>query len=333
MNEEQLKIIYTALDSLDSNPLFSGIWKYVVDTAEHIKLNLYIGDTTLNYSVFSRKELRAQQVQRITNLPGWDKTIVIAGKIYPDAKEQLVTNKIPYIEANGNIFIAEKNTHIWIDTNKSSAIKRVSGNRAFTKTGLKVLFHFLLNEAYLDMPYRQIASETNTSLGNITNIINSLKQLNFIREDAMGKLTLANKEQLRDKWIDSYEHELKPAMEMGTFRFESELDMQNWRRIPMENNNTVWSGEPGGHLLTGMLKPNQLTIYTNLNRNELTNQYRMVRDPKGNIKVYSKFWAYSRYRNAHTAPPLLVYADLLNSGVPANIAAAQRIFDDVLSVK
>lgn len=330
MNEEQLKIIYTALDSLDGNPLFSGIWKYVVDTGERIKLNLYIGDSTLKYTVFARKEIRAQQVSRIDTSRVSDKVIAVAGKIYPDAKKQLVTNKIPYIEANGNIFISEKNTHIWIDSNKSSSLKRVSVNRAFTKTGLKVLFHFLMNEAYLDMPYRQIASETRSSLGNITNIINALKELNFIREDALGRLTLQNKEQLTDKWIDSYEHELKPVIEIGTFRFESELDMLNWRRIPMENNNTVWSGEPGGHLLTGMLKPEQLTIYTNLNRNDLSSQYRLVRDPNGNIKVYTKFWTYSRYRNTHTAPPLLVYADLLNSGIAANIAAAQRIFDDVL---
>lgn len=330
MNEQQLNIIYIALDSLDNNPLFKGMWKYVVNNDERISINMYIGDKTLKYYADARKELRPQQVSRILQNSEAQQTILVADKIYPEAKEQLVVNNIAYIESNGNVFIPHEGLYIWIDTNKPRQVKKVSSNRAFTKTGLKVLFHLLMNEAYLDMSYRQIAAETKTSLGNITNILNALRSLNFTHETSPGELRLRNKQQLIDKWVDLYEHELKPAIEIGTFRFESELDLLNWRRIPLETNTTVWSGEPGGHLMTGMLKPTSFTLYTSLNRNDLTSQYRMVRDPDGYIKVYSKFWNYDRYRNASNAPPLLVYADLLNTGDTKNIEAANRIFDDVL---
>lgn len=329
MNEEKLRIIYVALDSLESHPLLKGMWKYVVNNGEYIAINLYIRDSSHKYIVEARKELRLHQLPVLMQHVMIKQLIVIAERIYPDAKEQLVANGIPYIEGNGNVFIPEKEMYIWVDTNKPRTLTRTSTGRAFTKTGLKVLFHFLLNEGYLAMSYRQIAQETNTSLGNITNVINSLKDLNFLVTGPDGKLKLHNKKLLVDKWIDQYEHELKPAIEMGTFRFASEQDYQNWRRIPLEGKKTLWSGEPGGHLLTGMLKPVKLTIYSQENRNDLISQYRLVRDPDGYIKVYSKFWTYDNQKGS-VAPPLLVYADLLNTGDSKNIEAAERIFDDVL---
>lgn len=329
MNEEKLKIIYTALDSLDNNPLFKGMWKYVVNSAERIEINLYIRDTSLKYHVEARRELRLQQLPRLMTTADIKDSIIIADRIYPDVKEQLVANGIAYIEGNGNVFIPRKELYIWVDTNKSiSNIKRSSG-RAFTKTGLKVLFHFLLNEALLNMPYRQIAELTQTSPGNITNILNSLRELNFLTTDSEGKLKLNNKKQMLDKWIDQYEHELKPAIEIGIFRFEAEGDYQNWRRTPLETKKTLWGGEPAGHLMTGLLKPRTLTIYSLENRNDLITNYRMVRDPDGYIKVYCKFWNYDG-RQGTIAPAILVYADLLHTGDVKNLEAADRIFDDVI---
>lgn len=329
VNEEKLKIIYIALDSLEPNPLFKGMWKYVVNSGERIEISLYIRDVTLKYYVEARKELRLQAIPHLLNQPDIKDTIVIAGKIQADAKQQLVANGVAYIESNGNVFIPQNDLYIWVDTNKPKAGVRPSSGRAFTKTGLKVLFHFLLNEDYLNMSYRQIAEVTNTSLGNITNIINALKSLNFIVTDADGKFKLNNKKLLTDKWIDQYEHELKPAIEIGTFRFISEQDYQNWKRIPLENKKTLWGGEPGGHLLTGMLKPAKLIIYTSEDRNDLITHYRLVLDPDGYIKVYRKFWNYDGQRGT-VAPPLLVYADLMNTGEIKNLETAHRIFDDVL---
>ncbi len=332
MNEEKLKIIYVALDGLESNPLFRGMWKYVVDVKERIKISLYIRDLSLNYHVEARKELREQQVVKLLTDPNIRELIVIADRISAEAKLALVVNNIAYIESNGNVFIPHKELYIWIDTNKTRAIAKGTAGRAFTKTGLKVVFHFLLNEAFLDMSYRQIAKETNTSLGNITNIINALKELNYLETTADGKHKLRQKRQLAERWIEQYEHRLKPAIEIGSFRFQSEDDYRNWRRTQLQTRMSVWGGEPGAHLLTGMLKPEQLIIYSLENRNDLIKNYGLIRDESGYIKVFRKFWTYDDYRST-VAPPLLVYADLLNSGLANNEMAANRIFDDVLKNK
>lgn len=330
MNEEKLRIIYMALDSLDTHPLFKGMWKYMVNATESIEINLYIRDLSLKYLVEVKKELRLSQVPRLLQHPNPDKLIVVAEKIYPDAKQQLVANNIAYIECNGNVFIPQKELYIWVDTNKQKVNIKSSSSRAFTKTGLKVVFHFLLNEQHLNLPYRQLAELTKTSLGNITNIINGLKALDFIKMGEDGLWQLRNKKQLVDKWIDQYEHELKPNLEIGTFRFASEDDYQNWRRIPLEAKKTLWGGEPGAHLLTGMLKPQKLTMYSLENRTDLITNYRLVLDPLGYIKVYRKFWNYDAQKST-IAPPILVYADLLNTGDSKNLEAADRIFDNVLN--
>lgn len=332
MNEEKLKIIYIALDSLETNPLFKGMWKYVVKTNERIEISLYIRDLTLKYIVEARRELREQQLAKLLSDPDIKQLIVIADKISADAKQALVVNNIAYIESNGNVFIPQKELYIWIDSNRSRAVSKGTSGRAFTKTGLKVVFHFLLNEAFLDMSYRQIAKETNTSLGNITNILNALKELNYLETSPDGKLKLKQKKQLIERWIEQYEHRLKPAIEIGTFRFEAEDDYKNWKRTQLENKKSIWGGEPAGHLLTGMLKPEKLIIYSLENRHDLINNYRMIRDEAGYIKVYRKFWTYDDYRST-VAPPLLVYADLLNSGGVKNMEAANRLFDDVLKNK
>jgi hypothetical protein len=59
--------------------------------------------------------------------------------------------------------------------------------------------------------------------------------------------------------------------------------------------------------------------------------YHLVPDPKGNIKVYQKFWNENEASN--TAPPLLAYTDLINTGDPRNIETAEKILQNVIQDK
>ena len=69
---------------------------------------------------------------------------------------------------------------IWIDTNKEVIIEKEKINRAFTKTGLKVIFHFLLNDNQLNQTYREIANKAGVGLGNINYVINGLKENGYL---------------------------------------------------------------------------------------------------------------------------------------------------------
>ncbi len=333
MNTTELKIIHMALDSLESNPLFKGMWKYVIDEGDDTEISLYARDRTLKFKTLTRQEIRSRHIPFILEQAKLKAPfMLIAGKIYPDVKETLRQNNITYLEANGNISLQHEDLFVWVDSNKPVKIKAGKNNRAFTKTGLKVLLHFLMNENILNIPYREIAELTGTSLGNVTNVINALKEGGNMTEAAYNKYKLKNKKQLLDRWVAAYEQILKPMTEIGTFRFINEQDHQNWRRVPLENKKTLWGGEAGAHLLTGLLRPHNLIIYTNENRNDIINHYRLVRDNEGYIKVYQKFWNYDDFRS-NIAPPILIYADLLNIGDGNALDAAKRIYDDYLKEK
>ncbi|MBS1633282.1 MAG: hypothetical protein JST10_11995, partial [Bacteroidetes bacterium] len=74
------------------------------------------------------------------------------------------------------------------------------------------------------------------------------------------------------------------------------------------------------------------TLYTIENRNELIKNYRLIPYEKGNIKVYKKFWHLDD-GPAQTVPPLLIYADLMNTNDRRCIETAQKIYDRFLQNK
>ena len=82
--------------------------------------------------------------------------------------------------------------------------------------------------------------------------------------------------------------------------------------IELSSGKSWWGSEPAGDLLTGYLRPEELTIYTTETRNELIKNYKLIPDEKGNVKVYKKFWQEDE-DNGNFVPPLLVYSDLINS--------------------
>ncbi|MEO8414323.1 MAG: type IV toxin-antitoxin system AbiEi family antitoxin [Ginsengibacter sp.] len=85
--------------------------------------------------------------------------------------------------------------------------------------------------------------------------------------------------------------------------------------------------------LTNYLRPGELTLYITENRNELIKKYRLVPDIKGNIKIYKVFWHQKEETAINTVHPLLVYADLINTGDRRCIETAQKIYDELLANK
>ena len=98
----------------------------------------------------------------------------------------------------------------------------------------------------------------------------------------------------------------------GTFRFLKEEDFTNWKKLLIRNGKTWWGGKPAGDLFTNFLRPAELTLYTTDTRNELIKNYRLIPDEKGNVNAYKKFWQHDGV-NDKVVPPLLVYADLVNT--------------------
>jgi hypothetical protein len=189
----------------------------------------------------------------------------------------------------------------------------------------------LQNENNINLPYREIAERTQVGLGNINYIINGLKEMGFLIRLNKDEVKLINKKELLDKWITAYEEKLKPNLKIGTFRLMNNNTIDNWKLLPLQHNKTCWGGEPAGDILTNYLRPAELTLYTIETRNELIKNYQLMPDETGNVNVYKKFWRQDlEIDNEYIAPPILVYADLINTDDKRCRETAERIYEQYI---
>jgi hypothetical protein len=330
MNGQEILIIHKAVDSLQATTQIKGNWEGNGVPALDGILSLTFADEVLNYNVEIKGELRNQALPKIYQYNEEFKPfMLVASRISPAIKKLLQAHNVAYLEANGNFYLKEANKMFWIDTHEPLKIENQNRNRAFTKTGVKVLFEFLQNPSLINQSYRQIAEQTGTSIGNVANIIQGLKQERYILSINKNTLKLTNIESLIKKWADEFSKNLKKTLLIGTFRFLKEDDLLAWKDLKLDTTKTVWGGEPAGDLLTNYLHPAEFTLYTEENRNDLIKNYKLIPDEKGNVKVYQKFWKGDNLTQK-TALPLIVYADLMAISDRRCIETAQKIYDEYL---
>ena len=327
MNENQ--IVAIALERLKEQTGIQGQWEPAHKEVDG-KLKLFIHAKNLRFYVEVKKELRLHMLANIFEMAGkYQPLIIVAENIFPKLKEILREKKIAYLDTAGNIYVNTGTNFIWIDGNKRAEEKKPVTNRAFTKTGLKTVFYLLLNNNAINMPHRKLAEVTGVALGNIKNVIEGLRQAGFILQINATTLKLQNKNTLLDRWITGYREILRPALQLGKYKFWDNNKIQNWQTLKVEVGEDMWGGEPAGELLTNYLTAADLTLYTN-NKTALVTKWTIIPDEKGPLHFYKKFWKDEIIDKEKFVPPMLVYADLILTDDPRCQETAQMIYDKYL---
>jgi hypothetical protein len=327
MNTEE-EIVNKALEAFYQNTQVKAVWKKHVNDDHDGVIDFYFDKLRpQRYNVEIKKEIRNQNLPKLFQVKHQGAPLlVVAENILPNTKEELQKHNIGYLETNGNAHLKQfPNYFIWIN-NKIPKVFAKEVNRAFTKTGLKVVFLLLADETFVHKTYRTIAEEAEVGLGNVNNIIKGLKDLRLVILKNDKALLIPNKKAILDKWMTAYEQRLKPALHAGNFRFLDNNAFFNWRNVKLHPQ-TLWGGEPAGDLYTDNLNPGILTLYTTETRGELMKNYRLVPDEKGNIEVYKKFWKIKGNAIEHAVPPILAYTDLINTGNQRCIETAQKLYE------
>lgn len=326
-------IAHIALENLQKDTGIKAKWKRNTNPGLDGIVEIKYDGKLLQFNAVIKKELRQHQLPvLIEQAEQYGDLMVVAGRIFPKIKQELRDNQIAYLETNGNIWLKKNEVLLWVDVNKPTQETKEKTNRAFTKTGLKVIYHFLLHEEDVNLPYRDIAAKTEVALGNINYVINGLREMGFLKKLNKAQYKLVDKKELLEKWITAYGERLKPALEIGAFHFLKENDFDNWQQLVLPANQTRWGGEPGGDLLTNYLRPAELTLYTMEARTDLIKNYRLVPDEKGNVKAYKQFWKQDD-ANTNVVNPLLVYADLIITGDRRCLDTAKKVYDEYLQDK
>lgn len=258
-----------------------------------------------------------QNLEEYLNRP--EAFILVAKRIFPNIKERLRRREIPYLEANGNIFLKNGGLFLYVDTQKEVRLDNGKANRAFTKTGLKVLFYLLQHKDAIDLTQRELAEKTGVALGNIPLIINGLKELGHLIPLNDKTFVWDKRNELLDRWITAYATVLRPKLKKERFTLN-----KPWQDLQFDNQHTVWGGEAAADMLTDHLRPERFLIYTRENRLDLIKKHGLIPHENGEMEAIEMFW---KQNDGQTAPPLLVYADLMLEGGKRNTETAKLIYD------
>ncbi|MFN6945427.1 MAG: type IV toxin-antitoxin system AbiEi family antitoxin [Cytophagaceae bacterium] len=315
------EIVHIALENLNQ---ITGIQAFYQneDPLDGV-LEMTVNGRKHTFTVEVKREIRTHQLQEVEDyFHNHENFLLIANRIFPKIKEELRQKEIPYLEANGNIFLKKEGLFLLVDNQKTLDIEKNKGNRAFTKTGLKVLFYLLHHRDAINLTQRELAEKAEVGLGNIPQVIEGLKETGYLIPLNNKTYVWENRKALLERWIADYATVLRPKLVKERYTLKG-----NWQEIPFENQKTVWGGEPAADMLTNHLRPEKFLVYTKENRMDLIKNYRLMPDKNGEVEVLDMFW---KKNDGKTAPPIVVYADLMLEGGKRNNETAVKIYHEYI---
>lgn len=314
------EIIFTALESLHRLTGING--HYIQDDVKNKQIHLKIEGRTLEFLLEVKTEVRKHQVYQLAaHHSNYPHLIIIAQHIFPEIKEELRELGISYLESNGNVFIKHEQIFLLIDTQKKQKFQKDTANRAFTKTGLKVLFHLLNDKELIHQTQREIARICGVGLGNIPQIIEGLKEAGYLIKYQNNKYVWQRRKELLDHWLNGYATLLRPKLLKGKYACK-----KAWQDIQLNTQGSAWGGEYAADLLTNYLRPENILIHTKEKQIDLIRNYHIVPQLNGELEVHEIFW---QPENG-IAPPVIIYAELLLSGGKRNIETAEIIYNEYI---
>lgn len=298
------------------------------------KSNEYDGALSINanrLNIIAKAAIRESNVG-ITLNPSVNQTneekstyIFIAKYISKSSANLLKDSKLNYLDASGNAYIKTDNLFISIEGQKTEKYDK-DQSRAFQEAGLKLILLLLSMPESLAYSYRELSEKTGISIGSVSNIFNELEDLKYILVTKQKKL-IKNKKELIERWVIAYNEVLKPRILRKRMKFSEDTDFNDIKTLP-EIKISAWGGEAAAAILTEKIRPEQYILFSNAELSLLSKQFKLIPNPNGNLEICELFWKFEN--ETLTAPPLVVYADLISSGFERNREMAKIVLEDEL---
>ncbi len=259
--------------------------------------------------------------------------LVIGPRIHESSAATLRARDIWYVDGAGNAYLRHDGLVVDVRGRRGESAEtkdRHSDSGAsnpFTPKRAQVGLALLSSPSLADAPFREIAERSGVSVGMAKGTLDTLRVAGFI-EQLGPRRRLIREQELLNLWTSAYPGGLARASTLLT----AYGDVHNWS--PPHGIDFAISGEQA---LRGTIKNAEtLTLYVHsyIQENghrrpprELMIENRWHRDDHGNIVIRELFWRdLPGIGGVGTAPPALVYADLLASQEPrqAEVARAMR---------
>ncbi len=262
------------------------------------------------------------QVERLSR-----QGVLIADYVTPAMADELRARGVQFIDAAGNAFFDQPPVLIWVKGQRPQKLVDVEkrDGRAYTASGLHVLFALICHPEWSAAPYREIAKNANVAHGTVGWVMPELHKLGYLAE-VRGKRRLLRRERLLQQWAEFYPSTLRPRLLLRRLRAET-LDWQD--TVDPKRYGALLGGEAAGARMTGYLRPGAVTFYASHVDPRLLVDLRLRNDPNGNVEILQRFWAFAEDDEALVPAPL-VYADLMATGDARCIETAKVVYERIV---
>ena len=250
--------------------------------------------------------------------------LVAAPYVDPETADRARELGLNFLDLAGNAHLRGPGLFVFTTGRRPAARPRPPrAPQALTPAGLKVVFALLLRPQRVQAPLREIAAETGVALGTVAGVMDDLASRGYVTQGAEDKRML-DPRRLAEEWALLYPVRLRPKLLRGRY---TAADAAWWEKARLDPDRAVFGGEVAADRLTGQLKPASVTLYAWGAPSDVILANRLRPDEHGAVEILEAFWrsAGADARPANTAPPLLVYADLLATGDPRNLEVARLV--------
>lgn len=319
----------SGLDAQKSHPAGRG----VVENGSAAVVNIGVGDRQWAFPAVVRgrltNDLLGYVISHLQQSPS-GRGVLVTRYVTPQQAEKLRQANVQFVDTAGNAFLNQPPLYVFVTGMRPAEnAPRGKTSRAFSTTGVKVLFVLLCRPALATRPYREIAAAAGVSLGAVSHALDDLKAGGFLFDRGEKGRRLKNHEELIRRWGEAYTERLRPKLLFSRYTAEHSdwwKDVQVAKMLAKQN--ACWGGEVAAAKLTGYLMPQVKTIYAPNRLAALQVKFGFRPDKEGDIEILKKFWAFdSDAAHPDMAPALLVYADLMASGDERNVETARMIYD------
>lgn len=255
--------------------------------------------------------------------------LLISNYINTSIASELKNRDISFMDLAGNYYMNKPPIIIDVQGKRLNKSRPKTSTAMFKPAGLKVIFVFLVNENFINLPYRQIAELAGVSLGMVGRIINSMKENGFLTQKDKKTKLLLNKKKLLEQWVIYYQNTLKPSILLSIY---SSPDSKWWKNVKLNKGKTYWSGEIAASILTNYIKPANATIYLRENLGKFVISNKLKENNNGDIEILKPFWGESLLDTENNiVPAILIYADLLAKKNARSQETAKIIYEQEIA--
>jgi hypothetical protein len=282
--------------------------------------------TYLDRATVAALEATGKRLERDRRPP----LLLLARYVPRVAGEQLVRAGICFADRSGNVNLRlGERYHALLLGNRDTG--RREGKRRLSAGVVQMLFVALARPEFLREPVRQLAECAGVGKSTAAEVRRQLLQDHLVVANSAGEYQIADEKAIQERFLLGYSQVLRPHLLLGRFRgpHEDSQDFVEALAQACARRSLPWAltGGGGAYELDRYYRGEETIVFVEDWDSGLAKSLRMIPDAAGPVTVlrpFSRLALNPRPSGRPVAHPWLIYAELLHSGEPRAIEAAEE---------